>query len=102
MATLELELWNIFTYYSLHGNPRDPSRIPETQFLKLCRDSSVMDPSMTDVALDQANLHLIWTSAITMRGNVLITILYDIFGQIFIILFYVVDIKIVTVRQNGL
>ncbi len=71
MATLELELWNIFTHYSLHGNPRDPSKIPETQFLKLCKDSAVMDPAMCEMPLIQADLHLIWTSAIKYRGKVI-------------------------------
>mmetsp|Transcript_14822 Transcript_14822/g.22313 ORF Transcript_14822/g.22313 Transcript_14822/m.22313 type:complete len:455 (-) Transcript_14822:230-1594(-) len=61
-ATIEMELWNIFTCYTLHGCPRDPSRITETQFLKLCKDSAVFNPSMVDVPLTQADLHLIWTS----------------------------------------
>jgi hypothetical protein len=62
MSTIEVELWNIFTCYTLHGNPRDPSRVSETQFLKLCKDSSVMNPAMVDSPLNQATLHLIWTS----------------------------------------
>lgn len=62
MNTIEVELWNIFTCYTLHGSPRDPSRMNETQFLKLCKDSSVMNPTMVDIPLNQATLHLIWTS----------------------------------------
>lgn len=31
-------LWNIFTYYSLMGNPRDPSRLNHTGLVKFCRD----------------------------------------------------------------
>ena len=62
MNTIEIELWNIFTCYTLHGSPRDPSRMNETQFLKLCKDTAVMNPSMVDFALNQATLHLIWTS----------------------------------------
>jgi hypothetical protein len=67
MSTIEVELWNIFTCYTLHGNPRDPSRISETQFLKLCKDSSVMNPAMVDAPLNQATLHLIWTSELKVE-----------------------------------
>jgi hypothetical protein len=67
MSTIEVELWNIFTCYTLHGNPRDPSRVSETQFLKLCKDSSVTNPAMVDVPLNQATLHLIWTSELKVR-----------------------------------
>lgn len=69
MGTIEKELWNIFTYYSLHGNTRDPSKLSETQFIKLCKDSAIMDSTMCDVPLNQATLHLLWTSAITSRGK---------------------------------
>ena len=27
MASVEQELWNIFTYYTLHGNPLDPEHM---------------------------------------------------------------------------
>jgi hypothetical protein len=27
MSSIETELWNIYTYYTLHGNPRDPAHI---------------------------------------------------------------------------
>ena len=33
MTTVEQELWNIFTYYTLHGNPRDPG------FIMVCSES---------------------------------------------------------------
>ena len=60
------ELWNIFTYYSLHGNPRDPSRINATQYCNFCRDTLLFDPSMTDVALTPPKAHLLFTSQITL------------------------------------
>ncbi len=27
MASVETEIWNIFTFYTLHGNPLDPEHI---------------------------------------------------------------------------
>ena len=64
---IEIELWNIFTCYTLHGSPRDPGRIAETQFLKLLRDTMVMDGTMTDEVLTQSMLHLIWTTELKTR-----------------------------------
>lgn len=69
MSTIEAELWNIFTHYSLHGSPRDPSRLLGLQFLKLCKDAKVMEPTMTDTPMTQADLHLIVTSVLKNRGH---------------------------------
>mmetsp|Transcript_28979 Transcript_28979/g.53860 ORF Transcript_28979/g.53860 Transcript_28979/m.53860 type:complete len:480 (+) Transcript_28979:163-1602(+) len=66
---IEIELWNIFTCYTLHGSPRDPGRIAETQFLKLLRDTMVMDGTMTDEVLTQSMLHLIWTTELKTRAS---------------------------------
>lgn len=41
MESIQEELWNIFTFYTLHGNPKDPSRLNRTCLLKLCRDVMV-------------------------------------------------------------
>jgi len=60
--SIQEELWNIFTYYSLHGNPRDPSRINATQFYNFCRDAMLFDPSMTDSAMTQAQVQLTFTA----------------------------------------
>lgn len=67
VMNIEIELWNIFTCYTLHGSPRDPGRITETQFLKLLRDTMVMDGTMTDEVLTQSMLHLIWTTELKTR-----------------------------------
>lgn len=56
------ELWNIFTFYTIHGNPRDPSRMNASQFLKLLRDSQLFDESMVDKPLTKATFHLIYTA----------------------------------------
>jgi hypothetical protein len=62
MISIQEELWNIYTYYSLRGNPRDPSHINATQFYKFCRDTLLFDRTMTDVPLTQAVAQLIFTT----------------------------------------
>jgi hypothetical protein len=62
--SIQEELWNIFSYYSLHGNPRDPSRIMATQFYNFCRDALLFDPSMTECALTQAETQLLFMAQI--------------------------------------
>lgn len=69
MDSVEEELWNIFTHYSLHGNPRDPSKLPCFHFLKLCRDAMVMDHTMTDRPLTQADIQLICTAELSVKAR---------------------------------
>ncbi len=59
---MEKDLWNIFTFATLHGNPRDPSRLSSNGLLKICRDAMLFDESMTERATTQAQVHLIFTS----------------------------------------
>ena len=59
---IEEVLWNIFTYYSLHGNPKDPSRLHSLALLKLCKDIHAMDSSMVENALSQQDFQLIYTA----------------------------------------
>ena len=63
-VSIEEELWNIFSYSSLHGNPRDPSKLTGTALLRLCKDTMVFDNTMTERAstLTQADVHLIFMS----------------------------------------
>lgn len=62
--SIQEELWNIFSYYSLHGNPRDPSRINATQFYNFCRDCMVFDSSMTELAVTQAQVQLTFAAQV--------------------------------------
>jgi len=64
MSAIDEVLWNIFTFYSLNGNPRDPSRLHSMALLKMCRDVRVLDHMMADNPITQADLHLIYTSVI--------------------------------------
>ena len=43
MAAVESELWNIFTFYTLHGNPLDPEHMTSQQFVKMAKDCSIVD-----------------------------------------------------------
>lgn len=70
MSSIETELWNIFTYYALHSNPRDPSKINGTVMYKICRDIMVVDASMTEKPITQAELHIIFTSELKHRKKV--------------------------------
>lgn len=63
MPSVEEILWNIFTFYSLNGNPRDPSRLHTTSLVKFCKDIMAMDQSMTEKPLPLPELHLIYTAA---------------------------------------
>ncbi len=71
MAEIEEVLWNIFTSYSLNGNPKDPSRMNGSGLLKMCRDIRTLDPVMTECPLTQAYLDLIYTSEIKSPKKVM-------------------------------
>ena len=78
MSVVRQELWNIFTYYTLHGNPRDPSRLNATQFLKLLRDSQLFDPTMVSVPMTKQMFHLIFTLEITAARKVTSEVPYNL------------------------
>jgi hypothetical protein len=69
METVDEELWNIYTFYTLHGNPRDPSKLQCSQFLKLCRDCLLMDHKMVERPLTQADIQLIYTYELRKAGK---------------------------------
>jgi hypothetical protein len=74
MSVIEEVLWNIFTFYSLNGNPRDPSRLHSMALLKLCKDVRCLDHmnhmNMVDAPITQADLHLIYTSVLKSNKKV--------------------------------
>jgi hypothetical protein len=63
-SSIEEELWNIFTYYSMHGNPRDPSKMPSMAIVKFCRDIMVSDESMAEKPIIPADVQLLFASEI--------------------------------------
>lgn len=61
------EIWNIFTYYSLHGNSKDPSKLNLSQFIKLCKDSMLFDKKMVDVALSKPIVQVVFSAQVKAR-----------------------------------
>jgi hypothetical protein len=60
--SVEEDLWNIFTFYSLHGNQKDPSRLNRSGLFKICKDIMVLDMTMTEKSISQADIDLIFAS----------------------------------------
>ena len=40
-SDVESELWNIFTFYTVHGNVLDPERMTPLSLHKLCRETGL-------------------------------------------------------------
>ena len=62
MNTVEYELWSIFTYYALHGNPRDPSHLTRNTLFKMCKEIMLLEVTMTEKLLTQADLNLLFNA----------------------------------------
>lgn len=76
---IEEILWNIFTYYTLNSNPRDPSKIHCMALTKLCKEVSLLDSSMTEIPLTQADIQLIYTSATVKNSTKVSFLIYYYF-----------------------
>ncbi|KAA0160519.1 hypothetical protein FNF27_01454 [Cafeteria roenbergensis] len=50
MASVEQKLWNIFTYYTLHGNPLDPEHMRSQQFVKFCKTCQIVGSGTSTAA----------------------------------------------------
>ncbi len=74
MAAIEEILWNVYTFYSLNDNPRDPSRLHSVTLNKFCRDVMAMDSTMTEQPITSAELCLIYTAALSTPVKVLLLI----------------------------
>eukprot|EP01035_Chromulina_nebulosa_P018836 gene18836-24621_t len=62
MTSIEEEIWNIFTYYSMHSNPRDPAKLNSVGLYNLCKDTMLLDPTMTERPITKAELYLLFTA----------------------------------------
>lgn len=71
MASVENEIWNIFTFYTLHGNPLDPEHIRCTQFVKLARDCQIVGTTLSeaDPPLLEADIQVAYTAEVKNRGG---------------------------------
>jgi hypothetical protein len=68
--SVELELWNIFTYYTLHGNPQDPEHLKCNQFVRLAKDTDILgrrNSRLNNVA--QADVELSFKAAIRSKNR---------------------------------
>ena len=69
-GSVELELWNIFTYYTLHGNPQDPEHLKCNQFVRLAKDADILGrktSKLNNVA--QADVELSFKAAIRSKNR---------------------------------
>lgn len=57
---VERTIWSIFTYATLHGNPRDPSKLTSIGLQKLCRECRLYDIGLVDKPVTQTVVHLIF------------------------------------------
>ncbi|CAN0211359.1 unnamed protein product, partial [Scytosiphon promiscuus] len=75
MSGVEEELWNIFTFYTLRGNPLDLTGLSVTQFLRLARDCHIVDEGhhlrRTNSGLGPAAVNLAFASIIRRREKVM-------------------------------
>lgn len=65
MSSVEAELWNIFTFYTLHGDPLDPEHMRATQLVKLARDTQIV--GHTDVT--EADLNVAYTAEVKRKNR---------------------------------
>ncbi|CAN0146605.1 unnamed protein product, partial [Discosporangium mesarthrocarpum] len=77
MSDVEQELWNIFTFYTLHGNPLDLANLSITNLLRLARDCQITHGSPRHShakgggrRLSQADVHLVYASILQRREKV--------------------------------
>jgi hypothetical protein len=62
------ELWNIFTYYSLHGDPLDPEHLRPTQLIKmLSRDCGLCT---RETELLEADIHNCYQAEVTRTDKI--------------------------------
>mmetsp|Transcript_17062 Transcript_17062/g.40004 ORF Transcript_17062/g.40004 Transcript_17062/m.40004 type:complete len:429 (-) Transcript_17062:318-1604(-) len=67
MAAVEMELWNIFTYYTLHGNSGNPELMMPLDLYRLCRDCQMTEVAMYRNAIEQQDVHIICASELKKR-----------------------------------
>eukprot|EP01138_Halocafeteria_seosinensis_P012120 gb/GECG01012388.1/.p1 GENE.gb/GECG01012388.1/~~gb/GECG01012388.1/.p1 ORF type:complete len:124 (+),score=11.56 gb/GECG01012388.1/:1-372(+) len=63
--SVERELWNIFTFYTLAGAATDPEHLRATQFVRFGRDVGLIGPNQVSEAeepLLEADLHVAYTA----------------------------------------
>ena len=59
-GSVEQELWNIFTFYTLHGNPMYPDLLKSSQFSKLCKQCLIMKSTEMPNGLPGAVINVVY------------------------------------------
>ena len=65
---IEQELWNIFTYYTLHGNPLAPEYMKNQQFFKFVKDCQMMS-AMQGSGMTAADLSVLLAKEVHIRSR---------------------------------
>ena len=71
MSTVEQELWNIFTFYTLHGNPMYPDLLKASQFVKLARECNIIRPNVNASSrhVTQADVNVVYIMEVKRRDR---------------------------------
>ena len=72
-GSVEQELWNIFTFYTLHGNPMYPDLLKSSQFSKLCKQCLIMKTPEMPNGLPGAVINVVYIGkfVLTLKNAVL-------------------------------
>ncbi len=63
------EIWCIYTFYSLHGSPHDPSKLNARSFLELCKDSQLYAKNYVEKAIDSAQAQAVFSHQASIKQS---------------------------------
>eukprot|EP01029_Cantina_marsupialis_P027849 TRINITY_DN774087_c0_g1_i1.p1 TRINITY_DN774087_c0_g1~~TRINITY_DN774087_c0_g1_i1.p1 ORF type:complete len:520 (+),score=143.44 TRINITY_DN774087_c0_g1_i1:109-1668(+) len=66
VSDLERQLWDIFSFYTLNGNPLEPQFMQSQQFIKFVRHCGCLE---TTNAVSEADCNIIYTTEVTSRAK---------------------------------
>lgn len=69
MGSVEQELWNIFTYYTLHGNPMYPDLLKASQFCKMAKQCLIMKTPDNPQGLTPAIINVVYIAEVKRRDR---------------------------------
>ena len=71
-TSVEQELWRIFTFYSLHGDPNQPEILRPANFVRFCKDCQITSKKITPTSIELEITRLV-------RINIAMMISFDLF-----------------------
>ncbi len=51
-ASVQEELWRIFTFYALHGDANQPETMRPANFLRFCKDCQIVSKKINPTAVE--------------------------------------------------